>query len=195
MDGMPPVEAPTTTPPSGVADAVEPSSVVAPSVEPPPDAAPTLPPRAAVRLPLPTPRGPISTALLAALVRAPGAVDLGPLRAAVAARLADPADWRTDDDVQLALLCLYELHHRGIAGVDDDWEWDPDLLAVRAGLEVPFEAELRRTVPVPECDRRDRTGVAERLFALAAADAGPSLSRFVARKATEPQLRELLVHR
>ncbi|CAL8967925.1 hypothetical protein CELL_00123 [Cellulomonas sp. T2.31MG-18] len=207
MDGMPPVEAPTTTPSTGVATAVEPSSGMAPSVEPSSGAAPTpageasssatptLPPRAAVPLRKPAPRGPISTALLAALRRSPGAVDLGPLRAAVAARLGDPAEWRTDEDVQLALLCLYELHYRGIAGVDDDWEWDPDLLAVRAELEVPFEAELRRAVPVPECDRRDRTGVAERLFALTAADGGPSLSRYVARKATGPQLRELLVHR
>jgi hypothetical protein len=26
-----------------------------------------------------------------------------------------------DDDVQLALFCLYELHYGGLAGVDDRW--------------------------------------------------------------------------
>ena len=151
--------------------------------------------RAAVPLPRPESRGPMSAALLTALVERPGTADLTPLRTAVDARLADPADWRTDEDAQLTLLCLYELHHRGIAGVDDGWEWHPDLLAVRARLEQPFEAELRRTVPVPDCDRRDRAGVADRLFRLTAADGGPSLSRYVARKATEQQLREVLVHK
>jgi hypothetical protein len=45
--------------------------------------------------------------------------------------------------VQLALYCLYELHYRGFAGVPDDREWDPALLAVRRDLEAVFLAALR----------------------------------------------------
>lgn len=51
------------------------------------------------------------------------------------------------DDLQLALYLCYELHYRGFAGVDDDLEWDPHLLAFRAGLERPFLAALRSQVP------------------------------------------------
>lgn len=63
------------------------------------------------------------------------------LRAATAA--ADPYG----DDLQLALYLLYELHYRGLAGVRDDREWDPALLALRALLEDRFLAALRRDVP------------------------------------------------
>jgi hypothetical protein len=96
------------------------------------------------------------------------------------------------DDVQLAVLALYELHYRGLAGVDDDWEWHPGLLAVRARIERPFEAALRARVPQPAGDATDAPGVAARLFALAAQDDGPSLSRYVAKKADAEQARELL---
>ncbi|MFF3722357.1 iron-containing redox enzyme family protein [Streptomyces erythrochromogenes] len=52
---------------------------------------------------------------------------------------ADP--W--GEDLQLALHLLYELHYRGFAGVDDDREWDPDLLRLRRGLETRFLHALR----------------------------------------------------
>lgn len=152
-------------------------------------------------LPLPVPRGPVSRALLDLLVENPEA-DLGDERLRLddavdaAPALGDPGSLLTEDeDVQLALLCLYELHYRGLAGVLDTWEWDPALLAVRARLERAFEAELRRRVEVPELPAADRASVAAALFALTADDAGPSLSRYVARTATADQLRDLLVHR
>ena len=37
-----------------------------------------------------------------------------------------------DEDLQLALYCCYELHYRGLPGVDERWEWEPSLLAARA---------------------------------------------------------------
>src|SRR4051812_25763863 len=37
-----------------------------------------------------------------------------------------------DDDFHLALYVLYELHYRSFEGVDDDWEWEPSLLRLRA---------------------------------------------------------------
>ncbi|WP_059005673.1 iron-containing redox enzyme family protein [Streptomyces specialis] len=52
------------------------------------------------------------------------------------------------EDLHLALYLCYELHYRGIDGVDDGWEWDPDLLRLRGGLERRFLDALRRDVPV-----------------------------------------------
>ena len=48
------------------------------------------------------------------------------------------------EDLQLALYCCYELHYRGFDGVDERWEWEPSLLALRAELERRFERELLR---------------------------------------------------
>lgn len=148
------------------------------------------------RLPQPRPRGPLSAALLAALVEppSPGATDrLRPVEDAVGPALdAAAGEILRDEDVQLTLTLLYELHYRGIEGVDDDWEWDPALLAVRARIEAPFEVAVRERAGQPACDATDAAGVARRLFELAAADDGPSLSRYVAKRADAGQARELL---
>lgn len=152
-------------------------------------------------LPLPTPRGPVSEALLALLVLDPvdapqSARDTFDEAVRSAPAVVDPDVLLTQDhDVQLALFCLYELHYRGIEDVSDDWEWDPSLLAARAVIERAFEAELRSRVEMPELPAPDRASVAEALFDLTSQDSGPGLSHFVAKKATEEQLRDLLVHR
>ena len=87
--------------------------------------------------PLPDPRGPLSEALHAVLVGAAPATGLPR-----SASSADPYG----EDLQLALHLAYELHYRPIAGVEDDLEWDPDVLAFRRGLETPFLAALREEV-------------------------------------------------
>lgn len=46
-------------------------------------------------------------------------------------------------DLQLALYVSYELHHRGFAGVDARWEWDPGVLQLRSRLEEAFGTALR----------------------------------------------------
>jgi len=48
------------------------------------------------------------------------------------------------EDGALTLYCLYELHYRGFAEVDDRWEWEPTLLAMRAELEDNLETALRQ---------------------------------------------------
>lgn len=170
---------------------------------------PTAPPatRTAGRLPLPRPRGPVSSALMAALTAGPPADDahtrLEPLRTAAAEALleaerTEPADELAvlhDGDLQLALTVMYELHHRGVDGVDDAWEWEPALLAVRQSLERPFEVAVRARAGRPVCDETDAAGVAKRLFELAEADDSPSLSRYLARHATAEQAREFLALR
>ncbi len=135
---------------------------------------------------LPAPRGPTTDALLGALAHPPPR--LAPIR------LPDGPDPLTDEDLQLALYLCYELHYRGLPGVDDRWEWSPALLAVRLALEEPFEAALRTAAGAvgnpPEPEAMDVA-----LRSLADADAGPSLSRHVERAASLEQVLEFVVHR
>jgi hypothetical protein len=130
-------------------------------------------------LALPDPRGPVTERLLAALVRPPHAVE--------------PAEPGGEEDLQLALYLLYELHYRGLPGVDDRWEWEPSLLALRSGLERPFEERLRDEIPAPAPAGPDEMDVA--LRAIDEADEAPSLSRHLERDGTLEQYLEFVVHR
>src|SRR3954467_10911295 len=133
---------------------------------------------------LPAARGATSEALLAALVRPPHPLAPVPLPQA-----GDPL---ADEDLQLALYLCYELHYRGLPGVDERWEWSPALLAVRQALEERFEAALRAAVgPIDELPAPEDMDLA--LRAVADADAGPSLSRHVEREATLEQVLEFVI--
>jgi hypothetical protein len=83
---------------------------------------------------LPAARGPLSAAVVETLTggTAPPATVDG----------ADPLG----DDLQLALHLCYELHYRGFPGVDPEWEWDADLLRLRAEMEAVFLAVLSSSV-------------------------------------------------
>jgi Iron-containing redox enzyme len=146
---------------------------------------------------VPSPRGPVSTALLELLKEAPVSSTRAQseLHSAVSARLPLTEDVLADDDVQLALFCLYELHYSGLDGVDERWEWNPALIEVRQLLEEAFEDALRRVAELPALDPVDSDGVAAVLFDMAGKDSGPSMSRFVAKKASLEQLKEFLIHR
>lgn len=152
---------------------------------------------APVRLRRPQPRGPLSAALLATLTAGPPSADprdqLAPVREAAAELLDHGGDTLQDEDLQLSLTVLYELHYRGVEGVDDAWEWEPELLALRQSLERPFEAAVRARAGHPTCEEKSASGVAHRLFELAGADDGPSLARYVANHADAQQAREYLV--
>jgi hypothetical protein len=138
----------------------------------------------------PAPRGPISEALLEALLRG-RPLPVPP--AAGGGALHPPADDPLgDEDLQLALTCCYELHYRGLAGVDDRWEWDSGLLAWRGHLERRVEADLRRRCAGPPCGPDEVTAG---LWDLVRTAEGPSLSAHLAARGTLPQLREFLVHR
>jgi hypothetical protein len=142
------------------------------------------------RMHLPEPRGPLSEALCRDLAT----------RTALSATTIERADRvaaagacaLTDEDLQIGLAVLYELHYRGFEGVSDDWEWDPALLRLRAGLERRHLAALRDLVgPVAATDEP----IDRQLTALIAADDGPSLSSFMAKKGTLEQWREYLTLR
>jgi hypothetical protein len=139
---------------------------------------------------LPEPRGPLSEALCRDLAT----------RTALSATTIERADRvaaagacaLTDEDLQIGLAVLYELHYRGFEGVSDDWEWDPALLRLRAGLERRHLAALRDLVgPVAATDEP----IDRQLTAMIAADDGPSLSSFMAKNGTLEQWREYLTLR
>jgi hypothetical protein len=138
-------------------------------------------PTAAVR---PRPRGPLSAKALGALGRQPGSFGSAPS--------VPDDDAMTDDDLQLALYVCYELHYREMEGIDADWEWDPDLLRFRAGLERAFLADLRRRIGPTELGPSD---AADALIALLDGAEGPSLSTFMVNSGSLDQLREFCIHR
>ena len=143
-----------------------------------------------------TERGPLSSLTLqivAAGRRETGAHE--ELRRLVDRRGLDPAGVLDDGDVQLTLFLLYGLHYGWLGPSAADLEWDLDLLRVRQQLEHLHEAELRATtgeLPTPQPEAR---AVATALLELIAADTGPSVARYVARRATLEQAREYLVLR
>ncbi|MDT5173258.1 MAG: hypothetical protein QOG37_509 [Mycobacterium sp.] len=89
---------------------------------------------------LPASRGPVSAAVIDRLAERPPVHGLVPVEAAV----LDSDPWGID--VQLALYVCYELHYRGFAGVDPEWEWNPSLLHLRARLEHAFLAVVGKEV-------------------------------------------------
>lgn len=135
--------------------------------------------------PLPTPRGPLSATVLAALGRTPGSLGATPP--------VTDIDALVDDDLQLALYCCYELHYRGLAGADPEWEWDPALLGFRADLERAFLDRLADEIAPAGSDRIGHVGGA--LVETIATTSGTSLSTFLLESGTLDQFREFCVHR
>src|SRR3954471_17190112 len=137
---------------------------------------------------LPSARGPISAFVVDALRRPPHA-------------LAPPdrpgaGDPLCDDDLQLALYVCYELHYRGFDAVDERWEWEPSLLALRRDLETELEEALESEVPrdvgasLPAPEEMDVA-----LRAIVDADEAPALSRYIEVTGTLEQMLEFCVHR
>jgi hypothetical protein len=106
----------------------------------------------------------------------------------------DADDPLSDDDLHLALYLCYELHYRGLPDVDERWEWEPSLLALRARLEREFEGALLEAVPLHRSAGDPPLEIDLALRDIAAHE-GPSVARYVQRHATLEQLQEFLVHR
>jgi hypothetical protein len=95
------------------------------------------------------------------------------------------------DDLHLTLYLLYEIHYRGLTGVDDSWEWEPSLVAFRRALEGVFEDALRGLVSPLSANG----SVPDQLRDLIDKDRGPSLANYMQTTATLDQFREFLIHR
>jgi len=133
---------------------------------------------------LPAPRGALSETLFQRLLGEPG--PLGPL--------PHPADDPlTGDDTHLALYVAYELHYRGVAGVDEAWEWQPDLMRAVADLEARYEAALR--ADVGSLPGASPDALATTLRGLLDDSGGRSLSAHIEEQGTLEHVREFAVHR
>jgi hypothetical protein len=93
------------------------------------------------------------------------------------------------DDLQLALYCCYELHYQGFVGVDDEREWDLDVLAIRRELERRFLSALRADVEPGESVSAEVEGL------LVDSPDGVGVSYHLRRDGELWQLREYIAHR
>ncbi len=135
----------------------------------------------------PSPRGLLSEALLEALSREPHELASPPTT------MLNGADLLSDEDLHLALYLCYELHYRGLDGVDERWEWTPSLLGFRAVLEEAFERALLETVPYE--DRSVAPQDMDLALREVAEQEGPALSSYLRSSATREQALEFMVHR
>ncbi len=128
---------------------------------------------------LPSARGPVSAALIDVLDGRGGTLPATP-------RFGDA------EDLHLTLFICYEFAYRGWDGVSDRWEWDPELLRIRAVAEEQFESTLHELAgpPAPV----DPATVPGQLREIVEAD-GPSLSGHLRARATREQFREFVTHR
>ena len=129
----------------------------------------------------PSPRGPVSAAVLNAFARPPGWVDLPSF---------SKTDPLTNDDEALALYLCYELCYQGVPDCDPEWEWEPSLLELRKVLEHRYLNALREHIPPMPQNLRARQVVSQ----LATAS-GPSLSKYFEEQGTIEELREFVIHR
>lgn len=135
---------------------------------------------------LPQERGPISRHVIETLA---SDVDTAPALALGVGEVIG------DDDLQLALWMIYELHYRGFDGVADDREWDVGLLTLRRDIERRFEAELRAGTRTRLAGLPEDGDLGQQLLDLVAADDGPSPAAFMQRRATREQLLDFLRER
>jgi hypothetical protein len=136
------------------------------------------------RISLPDARGPWTSALYSILRDEAGGPDI--------AKLPRPPAILDDHDAQLALYLCYELHYAELDGIDQRFEWNPAVLALRGALEHEFETALGNLVgdqPMVE------STVGDELQRLVQEDDSPPLSRFIERKGTVEHLLEHVVHR
>ncbi|MDK1471954.1 iron-containing redox enzyme family protein [Streptomyces sp. 549] len=138
---------------------------------------------------LPPGRGELSDAVIRALSGPPGGARLLPERSAGAPDPVQAAD-PYGDDLQLALYLCYELHYASFAQVSGDWEWDPELLRLRAALEGRFLGALRE-------DATRHTAVADAMAGLLVEPVdGDGVSHFLASERGELwQVREYAAQR
>jgi hypothetical protein len=138
---------------------------------------------------LPEARGPLTEELVSALRQPAGSVRLFGAGLAFDA----PAEALADDDLQLGLWTVYELHYAGFADAGPGWEWDPELMSWTRALEARFSSALRSCVPVAATPPGE--SIADRLRALIDADTGPQLARYLQVSATADEFREFVIHR
>jgi len=141
-------------------------------------------------------RGRVSELLLDVLQHGePGAPSSTSLGIAAEHAIAASTDVTSDEDMQLSLFLLYACAYGSLPWIDAEWEWDPELLRARHAIERGFEGALRREVVLPSLPPAEGGAIADALFSLTAPTPGPSLARYVAKRATLEQAREFVIQR
>jgi hypothetical protein len=135
---------------------------------------------------LPVPRGPLSATVVTALAQRPSSEPL----ALADVDQADPYG----EDLNLALYTCYELHYRGFDGVDPLWEWEPELLRLRAAMERVFLTALRGDIDGGDTGRDDDVTAALDA-SLVEPVPGNGVSHYLRDVAQWWQMREYIVHR
>jgi hypothetical protein len=107
--------------------------------------------------------------------------------------VAGPETVLAGEDLQVSLWMCYELSYRGFDDVDDTWESEPSLLAVRGALEDRFLPGLRHLTG--EDVEVDPAEIPAALTAFIEADDGPPLATYLQRKASAEQFGEFVAHR
>ncbi|ALR11798.1 hypothetical protein BST43_13500 [Mycobacteroides saopaulense] len=135
---------------------------------------------------LPQPRGPLSTVVIDLLAEQPPASHADDIEDLLAA--ADPYGL----DLQLALYVCYELHYRGFAGVDAQWEWDAGLLRLRRLMEQDMLTRLEHDAGQDSHEY----GIAAELDALIwGREDDSNLSAYLSDHASWEQMQEYFAHR
>lgn len=135
---------------------------------------------------LPAAHGPLSAAVRRSLSGSAPHYQL--TRIGASARDSDPYGL----DLQLALYMCYELHYRGFADVDPNWEWNPGLLHLRAQLERSFLTGVSRDVGQIEPGRTAGAEMDDLSIEVSDGD-GPSY--WLRDNGTWQQMLEYFVHR
>jgi hypothetical protein len=143
----------------------------------------------------PRPRGLISIALLDHLTSPPHPLPAVLTRHIRELPVTSPNAALYDEDLQISLWACYELSYRGFDNVDDAWETEPSLIAVRAALEERFLGALRHLTADAPLDPVAPEAIPAALTAVIDADDGPSLATYLQREATAEQFGEFVAHR
>lgn len=144
---------------------------------------------------MPPTRGPVSAAVVAALRGGPPDDFVHQLKSSILKPTA-PADFLDDDDAQLALTLLYELHLRGIEGVDDLLQWDPQMMAATVLLESFLDRAVAEVAgPISRADGETGATVVAALRRMTFDDDTEGVSVHVRGRATVDEVAEVLIHR
>jgi hypothetical protein len=137
---------------------------------------------------VPRPRGELTQYLCSRLRSSVGVIPVLPLP------VEDPL---VGEDFHLALHLCFGLHYDGFDRIDDAWEWEPSLLALRARLVEAFLASLINHAPDDCKPGRTlvRDGVVRKVLSILDQPFGPSLSGFMADKGSRTNLVEFIIHR
>ncbi|MGB8506471.1 iron-containing redox enzyme family protein [Mycobacterium sp.] len=131
---------------------------------------------------LPDAKGPLSAAIIELLTGTRATVTGFPV--------ADTDPYGRD--LQLALYVCYELAYRGFAAVDPEWEWNPELLRLRALLERHFIAAVQSEVG--DIGPDDTAAAEMDALSVEPVD-GEGLSYYLRDEGTWEQMRDYFVHR